>query len=170
MGCGWASPAPRSPLAVRLARIKATHDLGTPAVDQLLGERLLASAGTSGYPARRRADLRVRYEAMADGLQRHVPSWRFYVPRGGLSLWVELPDAGAERFAAVAARHGVIVGTPGSVTVGGDDHAVSGCLSARRSISSRPPSNGWAGHGAPPATDRFSQRHLRQRRGTSAVA
>lgn len=122
MGCGWASPAPRSPLAVRLARIKATHDLGTPAVDQLLGERLLASAGTSGHPARRRADLRVRYEAMADGLGRHVPSWRFYVPRGGLSLWVELPDARAERFAVVAARRGVIVGTPGSVTVGGDDH------------------------------------------------
>ena len=116
------------PVAVRLARIKATHDLGTPAVDQLLGERLLASAGTSGYPARRRADLRVRYEAMADGLRRHVPSWRFCVPRGGLSLWVELPDAGVGRFAAVAARHGVVVGTPGSVTVGGDDHAVSGCL------------------------------------------
>jgi len=58
------------PVAVRLARIKATHDLGTPAVDQLLGERLLAAAGRTGYPARRRAELEVRYHAMAEGLRR----------------------------------------------------------------------------------------------------
>jgi len=51
-----------------------------------------------------------------------VPEWRFGEPAGGLSLWVEIPGVTAERFAAVAARHGVIVGTPGSVTVGGNDH------------------------------------------------
>jgi DNA-binding transcriptional MocR family regulator len=110
------------PVAVRLARIKATHDLGTPAVDQLLAERLLAAAATTGYVTRRQAELRDRYRVMAEGLRRHLPDWTFAEPSGGLSLWVELPSATAERFASAAARHGVIVGTPESVTVGGRDH------------------------------------------------
>ena len=31
------------------------------------------------------------------------------MPKGGLSLWVELPDADAVQFSRLAARHGVIV-------------------------------------------------------------
>ena len=47
-----------------------------------------------------------------------LPGWRFQLPRGGLSLWCELPASsrrrGATALAAEAERRGVVV-SPGPV-------------------------------------------------------
>jgi len=52
-------------------------------------------------------------------LHQALPAWRWREPDGGLGLWVDLGDADADRFVAVAARHGVAV-VPGTIAGPGD--------------------------------------------------
>ena len=65
-----------------------------------------------------RARLRVQRDALVAAISERLPDWRFRVPRGGLSLWCELPppaDAAAPTaLAAEAERRGVVV-SPGPV-------------------------------------------------------
>ena len=42
-------------------------------------------------------------------LAERLPEWTWTMPKGGLSLWIRLPDADAVQFSRLAARHGVIV-------------------------------------------------------------
>ncbi|MEY2453199.1 MAG: hypothetical protein QOD92_2773 [Acidimicrobiaceae bacterium] len=108
---GWVrAPAP---LATRFANVKATQDLGSSAVSQLLAERLLHSlqAPASTYVDRLREQLRARYETLTFALSTSLPSWSWDQPAGGLSLWVRLPIPTAEAFAQAALRHGVAVAT-----------------------------------------------------------
>lgn len=100
-----------APVALRLARVKATHDLGSSVVSQALAEQLLRSARTSGFGPRRRRTLQARYRRLAAGLDRDLPSWSWTPPRGGLSMWVRIPGDG-DAFARHAARHGVLVASP----------------------------------------------------------
>ena len=108
---GWVR-APAG-LAVRFARVKATHDLGSSAVSQVLAERLLRSLHAPGstYVDELRGDLRARYETLSLALSERVPGWTWDPPAGGLSIWVRLPSDSAEAFAQVALRHGVAVAT-----------------------------------------------------------
>lgn len=103
--------APR-PLAVRLARIKATHDLGSSGVSQLLAQRMLAAVPWAEHAHRRREELRTRYEVLAEALHRHLPRWTWAEPGGGLSLWVKIPGSSADAFAQHALRHDVAIAPP----------------------------------------------------------
>jgi DNA-binding transcriptional MocR family regulator len=103
------------PLALRFARVKATGDLGTSALSQLLAERLLT--GTPGLWGSRSLELRRRYQVLAASLTRRLGQWRFDEPAGGLSLWVSLGGIDAERFAQSALRHGVAVATATPLSV-----------------------------------------------------
>jgi DNA-binding transcriptional MocR family regulator len=106
------------PLALRFARIKATHDLGSSAVSQLLAERMLRAVSPTAFARQRSADLRHRYDVLASALRRRLPAWEWPEPSGGLSLWVKIPAA-AESFAEDALRHGVAVATPGALSSSG---------------------------------------------------
>jgi DNA-binding transcriptional MocR family regulator len=97
------------PVALRFARVKATNDLGSSVVSQLLADRLLREHASTFLPWRR-ADLRARYDVLAAALRRELPSWTWDEPAGGLSMWVRIP-ADAERFAHAALQHGVAVAT-----------------------------------------------------------
>jgi len=108
------------PLALRFARVKATSDLGTSAVSQLLAERLLS--GSPGVWRIRSVELRRRYEVLAAALADRLNGWRFTEPSGGLSVWVSLGDVDGERFAQTALRHGVAVATATALSVS-DRHA-----------------------------------------------
>jgi DNA-binding transcriptional MocR family regulator len=112
-----------APVALRFARVKATNDLGSSAVGQVLAERLLVAAGTGGpdaYLAVRRAELQARYQVLAGALREHLPDWTWEPPDGGLSVWVRLPrDADAGAFAQVALRHGVAVATQAALSCSG---------------------------------------------------
>jgi DNA-binding transcriptional MocR family regulator len=102
-------------LALRFARVKATSDLGSSAVSQLLAERLLS--GPAGAWRARSFELRHRYEVIAAALSDRLGSWSWDEPAGGLSIWVSLGGVDAERFAQTALRHGVAVATAGPLSV-----------------------------------------------------
>jgi len=103
------------PLALRFARVKATTDLGTSAVSQMLAERMLGSDG-SVWSARA-PELRRRYQVLDLCLREQLGAWRFDEPAGGLSLWVSLGGVDAERFARAALGHGVAVATAAGLSV-----------------------------------------------------
>jgi DNA-binding transcriptional MocR family regulator len=102
---GWIRASPT--LVGRLALARATLDLGSPIVEQLVATELLADA--EPVLALQRATLRVRRDALAAAVGAALPRWRFAVPAGGLSLWVELDAPHSSALAAVADRHGVRV-------------------------------------------------------------
>lgn len=86
MRVGWIrAPAP---VVQRLAALRGGVDLASPVLEQLVAVELLRRAGEI-IPARR-AELRVQRDALAAVLRAELPQWRFEVPSGGLSLWVEL--------------------------------------------------------------------------------
>ncbi len=102
---GWVRASPT--LVQRLAAVRAALDISSPVLEQLIGAELLADAGV--LLPRQRAAARERRDVFAAALRRHVPEWRFRVPAGGLSLWVELDQPRSTALAAVADRHGLRV-------------------------------------------------------------
>ncbi len=114
---GWIR-APR-PVVTQLVRMKATADLGTPLLDQLLAARLLGR-WEEAQEARRRhyAPARARF---TDALERVLPTWSWRMPGGGFALWARLPRGDARAFAAVAVRHGVTV-APGPLFTPDERH------------------------------------------------
>lgn len=104
-------------LALRFARIKATSDLGSSAVSQIVAERLLS--GPHDPWTSRNRELRHRYDVLAGSLSEHLGSWSWDEPAGGLSIWVRLDGADAERFARTALRHGVAVATAAPLSASG---------------------------------------------------
>ncbi len=109
---GWIrSPLP---LVERLVATRVALDLGSPVYEQLVTARLLEHR--EEFWAANRARLRVQRDALVEAVSERLPGWRFRVPRGGLSLWCELPPhdrrGGASALAAEAERRGVVV-SPG---------------------------------------------------------
>jgi DNA-binding transcriptional MocR family regulator len=102
---GWIRANPM--LVHRLGVARATVDLSSPVVEQLVAAELLADA--DALLDAHRAALRERRDALAAALQATLPEWRFERPRGGLALWVELEAPRSSALAAVADRHGVRV-------------------------------------------------------------
>jgi DNA-binding transcriptional MocR family regulator len=92
-------------LVTRLAPLKIVADLGTSLVGQALCAELLPLRDR--VRAERREQLQVRYATLADALTRSLPSWTWTEPRGGSSLWIELPYGDSASFAQDAAREGV---------------------------------------------------------------
>jgi DNA-binding transcriptional MocR family regulator len=97
----------------RLASAKATADLGSPAFQQAIVAALL-DGQHDAILAWRLDWLRERYDALAGALRAYLPDWTWPVPRGGLTIWAQLPaldHAGREQnsgaFAQAALRHGV---------------------------------------------------------------
>jgi DNA-binding transcriptional MocR family regulator len=100
---GWVRCGPT--LAQQLTAMRGSVDMGGPVLEQLVALRLLA-AGDEPV-VRRRAALAVRRDALAAALAERLPEWRFRVPRGGLTLWVELAEPVSSALARVAEDHGV---------------------------------------------------------------
>jgi DNA-binding transcriptional MocR family regulator len=98
------------PLVERLVSARVTLDLGSPVYEQLVTARLLEHR-QEHWPANQ-ARLRTQRDALASAITDRLPGWRFRLPRGGLSLWCELPTSrrgGAMALAAEAERQGVVV-------------------------------------------------------------
>ena len=105
---GWIR-APRERMDA-LIGARLSLDLGTPVFEQLVAIELLATRTET--LAHRRTTLRASRDAALEALATHLPDWRVTRPRGGLSLWCELPESGASALAREATRHGVLL-TPG---------------------------------------------------------
>ncbi|MGN6223955.1 MocR-like transcription factor YczR [Pseudoxanthomonas sp.] len=106
---GWIR-APRD-LVSRLITARVQFDLGSSLFDQLVVAELLAQPDIL---ANRREQLRQRRDALVTALREHLPDWRFRVPAGGLTLWLQLPHGSATRLCADMERVGVHL-APGPV-------------------------------------------------------
>lgn len=106
---GWIR-APK-PLLARLTQARLGLDLGAPLLEQLVVARLLTDTDAAGQ---QRDRLRANRDLLAGLLGDLLPDWRFRLPSGGLSLWVELTRPAAAALAVEAERRGLVI-TPGSV-------------------------------------------------------
>jgi DNA-binding transcriptional MocR family regulator len=102
---GWIR-APRADVD-RLVAGRIVADHATSLITQAIAVRVLerideVAAHTAATAAERRT-------VVMDALAARLPEWWWETPRGGLALWVGLPDADAVAFSRLAARHGVIV-------------------------------------------------------------
>lgn len=105
---GWIR-APRERMDA-LIGARLSLDLGTPVFEQLVAIELLGASAE--ILTHRRTTLRAGRDATLEAFAVHLPDWRVTRPRGGLSLWCELPESGASALAQQAIRHGVLL-TPG---------------------------------------------------------
>ncbi|TML30560.1 MAG: PLP-dependent aminotransferase family protein [Actinobacteria bacterium] len=100
---GWIRAA--GPLVQRLAAVRIGMDMAGPVLDQLVAARLLRYA--DAVLDARRTELRQRRTVLVQALARELPEWRFRVPAGGLSLWVELDAPVSGALARAAESYGV---------------------------------------------------------------
>jgi DNA-binding transcriptional MocR family regulator len=104
----------------RIAPLKIVADLGTSLVGQALCAELLPLRDR--VRAERRTQLLARHRTLVAALERDLPSWTRNEPRGGSSLWIELPHGDSASFALEAARFGVTL-APGPVFSSAERHA-----------------------------------------------
>ena len=110
---GWL----RAPLDLmdRLTQARVTLDLGVPVMEQLAFLAILEDP--EPMLTQHRAGLRTQRDALVALVGAQLPEWRFRIPAGGLSLWIELPPSGrglAVALADEAERRGVVI-APGPV-------------------------------------------------------
>ena len=114
---GWIR-APRA-LVDRIVAARVHVDLGTSLFDQLVVTELI---GAEDLLTGRRAHLRAQRDALAQALREQLPTWRFRLPDGGLTLWVQMPHGSATRLAGDMERMGVFLAPGPLFTVeGGSD-------------------------------------------------
>lgn len=94
-------------LVARVLDARASMDLGTPVLEQLVVAGLLRQRST--LLPERRAELARRRDALAAAVSLDLPSWRFRLPAGGLSLWCELPEPVGSSLVGVAQRNGALL-------------------------------------------------------------
>jgi DNA-binding transcriptional MocR family regulator len=102
---GWIR-APRADID-RLVAGRIVGDHSSSLITQAIALRVMerideVAAWTVATGAERRT-------VVTEALTSKLPEWSWEMPRGGLALWVGLPDADAVQFSRLAARHGVIV-------------------------------------------------------------
>ncbi|SNR45152.1 MocR-like transcription factor YczR [Actinoplanes regularis] len=100
---GWVRAS--APLVQRLAAIRVGVDMASPVLEQLVAVHLLRSA--SSIVEARRAQLRFRRDALITALREQLPEWRFFVPGGGVTLWVELDGPISSALSRAAEEVGV---------------------------------------------------------------
>lgn len=114
---GWIRTSPD--VIAQLYPLKTISDLGTSLVSQALTAELLPLR--ERVRAERQLQLDERYRLVAASLEKLLPSWEWERPRGGSSLWIELPRGNAAAFAQYAARYDIKI-APGPVFSVADRH------------------------------------------------
>lgn len=100
---GWI----RTPVSLvdQVGQAAGAAGLGAPVLEQLTLLHLLATA--PGLSDNRRRLIVEARAATVEELRTRLPGARFVVPRGGLSLWVELPEVNATQVAIAALDEGL---------------------------------------------------------------
>ena len=142
---GWIRASPT--LVQRLALARATVDLSSPVVEQLVATELLADPDAVLVP--QRAALRARRDALAAALRLAAARLALRAPAGGLSLWIELDAPRSSALAAVAGQHGVRLAAGPRFGVDGAFERFPGSPTRSRSRSSPTRSSGSRSPGAP---------------------
>jgi DNA-binding transcriptional MocR family regulator len=102
----------RGPVADRLRAIRMVDDLFVNRLVQETALELVRSPGWSRHIVEIGRALRERRRVMVEALGRHAPELTVpRQPRGGMHMWVTLPEGADETAVAAAGReHGVVVG------------------------------------------------------------
>ncbi|MEW2329319.1 PLP-dependent aminotransferase family protein [Micromonospora chersina] len=100
---GWVRAS--APQVQRLAAARVGVDMASPVLDQLVAVHLLAQ-GPSIVSARR-IQLAAQRDALVKAMADRLPDWRVTVPRGGVTLWVELDGPISSALARAAEEVGV---------------------------------------------------------------
>lgn len=103
---GWIRACKKTLCA--LLQVRNTFDLGTPVLEQLATVALFNQA--DNFLPARRAMLRQRRDTSFAAVRDLFPDWKTRQPQGGLSWWIELPEARASVFAAHAESAGIRIG------------------------------------------------------------
>jgi DNA-binding transcriptional MocR family regulator len=107
------------PIITRMTEMKAMNDLGSPLFDQAIAARLVPHL--DAMRADHRDMLNRNLELVSRMLADLLPGWTWARPKGGPSLWVELPSGSASAFTQVALRFGVEVIPGDLMSPTGDD-------------------------------------------------
>ena len=107
------------PLIARLSELKAMIDLGSPLFDQAVAARIVPHLDQLRDD--QRAMLNRNLALVSELLRELLPSWSWRRPKGGPSLWVELPSGTASAYSQVALRYGVEVIPGDQMSPTGDD-------------------------------------------------
>ncbi|MFE9958717.1 PLP-dependent aminotransferase family protein [Micromonospora sp. NPDC005299] len=100
---GWVRAS--APQVQRLAAVRVGVDMASPVLDQLVAVHLLAQG--PGIVADRRVQLAAQRDALVTAMADRLPDWRVTVPRGGVTLWVELDGPISSALARAAEEVGV---------------------------------------------------------------
>ena len=104
---GWIRASSRT--IASLVQARDSLDLGSPLLEQLACCWLLENEKTL-LPSRRTM-LAARRDMCGKLMAEFFPHWRFTLPEGGLSFWVELPGMLATLFSVRAESRGIHIGT-----------------------------------------------------------
>lgn len=88
-----------------LVQARPAGDLGTPQMEQLIGERIITAMPQ--LLARRRELLAEHRTVLIDMLREQLPEWTVPNPNGGLSLWVQLDKPGSSALTSLCAARGL---------------------------------------------------------------
>jgi hypothetical protein len=91
----------------RVARTKASVDIATSVLDQLVVEHLLGEI--TPVLERRLPMVRSQRDHLRTLVARRFPGWTTTEPSGGLSLWIDLGAPVSSMLVTAAARHGVLL-------------------------------------------------------------
>ncbi|WP_420036490.1 PLP-dependent aminotransferase family protein [Streptomyces sp. cg28] len=100
---GWVRAGTR--LITELTALRVTADMSGSVLDQLVAGRLIDREAE--VLRRRLPVLRAQRDHLVAALEREFPSWRWALPPGGMSLWVDLGRPVASALSRAALRRGV---------------------------------------------------------------
>ncbi len=98
-----------------LARLKTVTDLGNNIISQNIALEVLHDFDR--IREHRRAELREKLQLTTTLLQRHLPTWKYTVPKGGFCLWLQLPAEDARPYVQLARRFGANIIAGSSMTI-----------------------------------------------------
>ena len=102
---GWIRADPE--LVGRLVRARATTDLGSPILEQLIAAEVLGDF--DAILAHRRTQLRTGRDHLERSLASSLPEWTVPHVTGGLTSWVGLPHPSSSQLTLAARREGVLL-------------------------------------------------------------
>lgn len=89
----------------RLVQARPAGDLGTPPIEQLIGERVVRRL--DDLVIGRRKFLREHRAVLTESLNRRLPQWTTPWPAGGLSMWVQLNRPASSALASICRARGM---------------------------------------------------------------
>jgi len=101
----------------RIAEARASIDVSTPVLSQLLAIELLDTPQQD--IAEHLDHIRRRRDLLVDLVRKHAPDWQFTIPRGGLSLWIDLGSPTSQALVIAAAQRGIALAAGPQFGVGG---------------------------------------------------